>query len=125
MGHQRRVAGKSRFSAGQRRFISADATGVRRPYAFRGFADRLMLRIQVLTHGGDMGVFRATAIVGPGNGRICGASGLFRAVPTSGSWSMLFRPMCVEAMPPFRPHVNPCPLCLPILRRRFPFTAAT
>ena len=38
--------------------------------------------------------------------------------------SMLFRPMCVEAMPPFRPHVNPCPLCLPILRRRFPFTAA-
>lgn len=32
--------------------------------------------------------------------------------------------MCVEAMPPFRPHVNPCPLCLPILRRRFPFTAA-
>ena len=37
---------------------------------------------------------------------------------------MLFRPMCVEAMPPFRPHVNPCPLCLPILRRRFPFTAA-
>lgn len=25
---------------------------------------------------------------------------------------------------PFRPHVNPCPLCLPILRRRFPFTAA-
>ncbi len=21
---------------------------------------------------------------------------------------------------PFRPHVNPCPLCLPILRRRFP-----
>ena len=35
-----------------------------------------------------------------------------------------FGPMCVEAMPPFRPHVNPCPLCLPILRRRFPFTAA-
>lgn len=33
------------------------------------------------------------------SGRICGASGLFRAVPTSGSWSMLFRPMCVEAMP--------------------------
>ena len=29
-----------------------------------------------------------------------------------------------EGMPPFRPHVNPCPLCLPILRRRFPFTAA-
>ena len=32
--------------------------------------------------------------------------------------------VCVEAMPTFRPHVNPCPLCLPILRRRFPFTAA-
>ena len=37
---------------------------------------------------------------------------------------MVYAPMCVEAMPPFRPHVNPCPLCLPILRRRFPFTAA-
>ena len=72
MGHQLRVAAKCRLRAAQCGFIALDAARVRRPDAFTRFADRLVLRIQVLPHRGNMRIFRAAAVVSPRNGRIGG-----------------------------------------------------
>lgn len=66
MRHQFRVALYRRLVAGQRGFISLNAAGIGRPYAFMRVGDLLMLRIQILAHCRNMRAFRTAAVSRPG-----------------------------------------------------------
>lgn len=54
-----------RLVAGQRGFISLNAAGIGRPYAFMRVGDLLMLRIQILAHCRNMRTFRTAAVSRP------------------------------------------------------------
>lgn len=54
-----------RLVAGQRSFISLNAAGISRPYAFMRVGDLLMLRIQILAHCRNMRAFRTAAVSRP------------------------------------------------------------
>lgn len=72
MRHQFRVALYRRLVAGQRGFISLNAAGIGRPYAFMRVGDLLMLRIQILAHCRNMRAFRTAAVSRPGDDGIAG-----------------------------------------------------
>lgn len=70
MRHQFRVPLHQRFAAGQRGFISADATGVIGPYPFLRLRNLLMLCIQILPHRGNVRAFGTAAVIRPRDRRV-------------------------------------------------------